>query len=163
MYKLERIENMNDVLNKKVEELELSIRAMRALRDNEIPTVGELLKWSRKDLLRLPNVGKLTVNELNYALGYLDLNLKDMEKVNLEEIKPEVVTSEEEKPEPEENPVLKQLQREMCVKARMAAELSFENIMKKESGTSIEVSNLFSEHQKVMDMYEQSIYKLFER
>lgn len=158
MYKLERIENMNDVLNKKVTELELSIRAMRALRDNEILTVGELLKWSRKDLLRLPNVGKLTVNELNYALGYLDLNLKDMEKVNPEEVKPE-----EEKPEPEENPVLKQLHREMCVKARMAAESSFENIMKKQSGTSIEVSKLFSEHKRVMDIYEQNIYKLFER
>lgn len=143
---------MNEALNKKVEELELSIRAINALKVNNITTVGDLVKWSRKDLLRLPNVGKLTVNELNHTLGDLDLNLKGMEKVKSEE-----------KKKPEKDPILKSLNYEIIAKAKEAADISLAKINNQEKYNYDEVNNLFSEHENIIKIYRDSILALWGR
>lgn len=143
---------MNEALNKKVEELELSIRAINALKVNNITTVGDLVKWSRKDLLRLPNVGKLTVNELNHTLGDLDLNLKGMEKVKSEE-----------KKKPEKDPILKSLNYEIIAKAKEAADISLAKINNQEKYNYDEVNNLFSEHENIIKIYRDSILALWRR
>ena len=56
------------MLDKNVEELELSVRAINALKNNDISTVGELTKWSSQALKRLPNVGRYTVKELKMTI-----------------------------------------------------------------------------------------------
>jgi len=141
---------MNEVLDKNVGELELSVRAINALRNNDISTVGELTKWSPKALKRLPNVGRSTVKELNQALGFLNLNLRDMKKEKIEE-------------KLEENSVLKNLNYEIITKAKEAADISFNKINSQKNYNFNEVGRLFSEHQNIMNIYRDSILGLWEK
>jgi len=141
---------MNEVLDKNVEELELSVRAINALKNNDISTVGELTKWSPQFLKRLPNVGRSTVKELNQALGLLNLNLKDMKKEKIEE-------------KLEENSVLKNLNYEIITKAKEAANISFNKINSQEKYNFNEVGRIFSEHQNIMNIYRDSILGLWEK
>ena len=48
---------MNKNLNIKIEDLELSIRVMNALIQNDIKTVGDLVQKTRDELIRIPNFG----------------------------------------------------------------------------------------------------------
>ena len=142
------------MLDKNVEELELSVRAINALKNNDISTVGELTKWSSQALKRLPNVGRYTVKELNQALGFLNLNLRGMKKEKIEEKIEEKL---------EKSSVLKNLNYEIITKAKEAADISFNKINSQEKYNFNEVSNLFLEHQNIMNIYRDSILNLWEK
>jgi DNA-directed RNA polymerase alpha subunit len=58
-----------------VDQLEISIRAYNCLRHNEINTVGELVTWTRKDLLKTRNFGKLSISEIEHELVKMGLSL----------------------------------------------------------------------------------------
>jgi hypothetical protein len=60
---------------RKIDELELSVRAFNALKANNITTVGELIKMDRNDLWRTPNLGKITFKEIEDVLSHLGLHL----------------------------------------------------------------------------------------
>lgn len=53
----------------------LSVRAQNVLRANEIETVGELIKLSRKDVLRFRNSGKVVLSEIESLLTAMGLHL----------------------------------------------------------------------------------------
>lgn len=61
-------------LDIKIEDLELSVRAYNCMEMNGIKTLGELIKWNRKDLLNLRNLGRGTLNELDQIVDYYGLS-----------------------------------------------------------------------------------------
>jgi hypothetical protein len=63
------------VLDRKVEELELSVRTAVALDRAGLRTLGELCRMSDADLLGLPNFGRKSLNEIKEILGDMGLSL----------------------------------------------------------------------------------------
>lgn len=62
-----------------VEQLDLSVRTMNALRRSNITTIGELLKMGEKELMSLRNFGQKSKEELEARLNELGLSLKGEE------------------------------------------------------------------------------------
>ena len=58
-----------------IKELELSVRAENVLKSENILTIAELVKWTKKDLLRIPNCGATTVSEIVVQLSRMGLTL----------------------------------------------------------------------------------------
>jgi len=71
-----------DILNKPVEELGLSVRALNVFRVNGIKTVSDLVKKTDTELLEMRNMGAGTLKEIRKSLGVhgLTLNMVDAEK-----------------------------------------------------------------------------------
>lgn len=64
----------NAALDIKIQDLELSARAYNCMVMNDIKTLGDLIKWNRKDLLSLRNLGRGTLNELDQIVDYYGLS-----------------------------------------------------------------------------------------
>jgi len=48
----------------RIDDLELSVRTARVLREQKIETIGDLESWTARELLRLPSFGRKSLNEL---------------------------------------------------------------------------------------------------
>lgn len=55
-------------ITERIENMELTVRATNCLRAEGITTIGELLRYSERDLLRLPGVGIKVVREVRKEL-----------------------------------------------------------------------------------------------
>jgi DNA-directed RNA polymerase subunit alpha len=64
---------MNEVLNRSVEELELSVRSYNCLKNANIQTIGDLVQKSEAEMLRTKNFGRKSLNEIKEILGSLGL------------------------------------------------------------------------------------------
>ena len=67
------INQMNEVLNRSVEELELSVRSYNCLKNANIQTIGDLVQKSEAEMLRTKNFGRKSLNEIKEILGNLGL------------------------------------------------------------------------------------------
>lgn len=67
----------DEIKNMKVEELNLPERALNVLVKNNILTVDELIKRSKKDLLNLEKFGAASLKSVEEALSKLGLKLKE--------------------------------------------------------------------------------------
>ncbi len=65
----------NHNLLKKVEELELSVRSANCLKNDNIVYIGDLVQKSESEMLRTPNFGRKSLNEIKEVLQQMDLNL----------------------------------------------------------------------------------------
>jgi len=65
----------NELKNKSISQLEISVRTFNCLKSNNIETIQQLLDYD-DFLLKLPNFGKKSFNELSEALGNHGLKLK---------------------------------------------------------------------------------------
>ena len=65
-----------ELYNKPVDQLNLSVRTMNCLRRGGIATVGELTLKTERDLLTLRNFGQKSLNEIKEKLAELGLTLK---------------------------------------------------------------------------------------
>jgi DNA-directed RNA polymerase subunit alpha len=65
---------MNEVLNRSVEELELSVRSYNCLKNANIQTIGDLVQKSEAEMLRTKNFGRKSLNEIKEILGGLGLS-----------------------------------------------------------------------------------------
>ncbi|MGY3451943.1 hypothetical protein ACVILH_004285 [Bradyrhizobium sp. USDA 4353] len=65
----------NPTLLKIVDELELSMRTAYGLKNQEIVYLGDLVQKSEADMLRLPNFGRKSLNEIKEVLAQLGLQL----------------------------------------------------------------------------------------
>ena len=85
----ERI-SFNPHLLKKVEELELSVRSANCLKNDNIIYIGDLVQKSESEMLRTPNFGRKSLNEIKEVLQQMDLTLgisvPDWPPDNIEEI-----------------------------------------------------------------------------
>src|SRR6202023_3539999 len=64
---------MNEVLNRSVEELELSVRSYNCLKNANIQTIGDLVQKTEAEMLRTKNFGRKSLNEIKQILGGLGL------------------------------------------------------------------------------------------
>jgi DNA-directed RNA polymerase subunit alpha len=62
------------VLLKKVNELELSVRADNCLKNDNIIYIGDLVQKSESDMLRTPNFGRKSLNEIKEQLASMGLS-----------------------------------------------------------------------------------------
>ena len=65
----------NKNLLRKVDELELSVRSANCLKNDNIIYIGDLVQKSETDMLRTPNFGRKSLNEIKEVLGQMSLHL----------------------------------------------------------------------------------------
>ena len=65
----------NPNLLKKVDELELSVRSANCLKNDNIIYIGDLVRYSESEMLRTPNFGRKSLNEIKEVLGHMGLTL----------------------------------------------------------------------------------------
>lgn len=65
----------NPNLLRRVEELELSVRSANCLKNDNIIYIGDLVQKSEADMLRTPNFGRKSLNEIKEVLTTMDLSL----------------------------------------------------------------------------------------
>ena len=67
--------SFNPNLLKKVEELELSVRSANCLKNDNIIYIGDLVQKSESEMLRTPNFGRKSLNEIKEVLQQMELGL----------------------------------------------------------------------------------------
>lgn len=65
----------NRNLLRKVEELELSVRSANCLKNDNIIYIGDLVQKSESDMLRTPNFGRKSLNEIKEVLTNMGIHL----------------------------------------------------------------------------------------
>ena len=65
----------NPALLKKVDELELSVRSANCLKNDNIIYIGDLIQKTEAEMLRTPNFGRKSLNEIKEVLAQMGLHL----------------------------------------------------------------------------------------
>ncbi len=65
----------NPALLKKVDELELSVRSANCLKNDNIVYIGDLIQKTEAEMLRTPNFGRKSLNEIKEVLAAMGLHL----------------------------------------------------------------------------------------
>ena len=65
----------NPLLLKKVDELELSVRSANCLKNDNIVYIGDLIQKTEAEMLRTPNFGRKSLNEIKEVLTNMGLHL----------------------------------------------------------------------------------------
>jgi len=91
--KVEQLEedlSFNKYLLRKVDELELSVRSANCLKNDNIIYIGDLVQKSETDMLRTPNFGRKSLNEIKEVLTqmglHLGMDIEDWPPENIEEL-----------------------------------------------------------------------------
>jgi DNA-directed RNA polymerase subunit alpha len=69
------MDKMSEILNRSVEELELSVRSYNCLKNANIQTIGELVQKTEAEMLRTKNFGRKSLNEIKEILANMGLSL----------------------------------------------------------------------------------------
>ena len=67
--------SFNKNLLRKVDELELSVRSANCLKNDNIIYIGDLVQKSEQEMLRTPNFGRKSLNEIKEVLAQMGLEL----------------------------------------------------------------------------------------
>lgn len=67
--------SFNPALLKKVDELELSVRSANCLKNDNIVYIGDLIQKTEAEMLRTPNFGRKSLNEIKEVLASMGLHL----------------------------------------------------------------------------------------
>jgi DNA-directed RNA polymerase subunit alpha len=65
----------NKNLLRKVDELELSVRSANSLKNDNIIYIGDLVQKTEAEMLRTPNFGRKSLNEIKEVLAQMGLHL----------------------------------------------------------------------------------------
>jgi DNA-directed RNA polymerase subunit alpha len=80
----------NPTLLKKVDELELSVRSANCLKNDNLVYIGDLVQKTENDMLRTPNFGRKSLNEIKEVLTqmglYLGMNVEGWPPENIDEL-----------------------------------------------------------------------------
>ena len=80
----------NPLLLKKVDELELSVRSANCLKNDNIVYIGDLIQKTEAEMLRTPNFGRKSLNEIKEVLTvmglHLGMDIVDWPPDNIEEL-----------------------------------------------------------------------------
>ena len=80
----------NPLLLKKVDELELSVRSANCLKNDNIVYIGDLIQKTEAEMLRTPNFGRKSLNEIKEVLTvmglHLGMDIVDWPPENIEEL-----------------------------------------------------------------------------
>lgn len=81
----EEVLHMRQLLKSKLEDMDLSVRALNCLKSAEVETLGELVVFNKTDLLKFRNFGKKSLTELDELLANLNLSFgMDISKYKLD-------------------------------------------------------------------------------
>jgi len=61
--------NVNEILSRSVEDLELSVRSANCLKNAGINTIGELVQKTEADMLKTKNFGRKSLSEIKDILN----------------------------------------------------------------------------------------------
>ncbi|MBM3756905.1 MAG: DNA-directed RNA polymerase subunit alpha, partial [Acidobacteria bacterium] len=64
---------MNEVLNRSVDEMELSVRSYNCLKNANISSIGDLVQKTEAEMLRTKNFGRKSLNEIKEILTQMGL------------------------------------------------------------------------------------------
>lgn len=80
----------NPALLKKVDELELSVRSANCLKNDNLVYIGDLVQKTENDMLRTPNFGRKSLNEIKEVLAqmglYLGMQVEGWPPENIDEL-----------------------------------------------------------------------------
>ncbi|HAD29306.1 MAG TPA: DNA-directed RNA polymerase subunit alpha [Rhodobacteraceae bacterium] len=80
----------NPLLLKKVDELELSVRSANCLKNDNIVYIGDLIQKTEAEMLRTPNFGRKSLNEIKEVLTgmglHLGMDIADWPPDNIEDL-----------------------------------------------------------------------------
>jgi DNA-directed RNA polymerase subunit alpha len=80
----------NPLLLKKVDELELSVRSANCLKNDNIVYIGDLIQKTEAEMLRTPNFGRKSLNEIKEVLSgmglHLGMDILDWPPENIEDL-----------------------------------------------------------------------------
>ena len=80
----------NPLLLKKVDELELSVRSANCLKNDNIVYIGDLIQKTEAEMLRTPNFGRKSLNEIKEVLSgmglHLGMHVEDWPPDNIEDL-----------------------------------------------------------------------------
>ena len=80
----------NPLLIKKVDELELSVRSANCLKNDNIVYIGDLIQKTEAEMLRTPNFGRKSLNEIKEVLSgmglHLGMDVEDWPPDNIEDL-----------------------------------------------------------------------------
>ncbi len=80
----------NPLLLKKVDELELSVRSANCLKNDNIVYIGDLIQKTEAEMLRTPNFGRKSLNEIKEVLAgmglHLGMDVEDCPPENIEDL-----------------------------------------------------------------------------
>jgi len=65
-----------EVLNKSIDELQLSVRSKKCLQNLDIQTIGDLLEYSEAKLMSVKNFGAVSLNEIKDKLALFGISLR---------------------------------------------------------------------------------------
>lgn len=81
----EEVLHMRQLLKTKLDDLDLSVRALNCLRAADVGSLGDLVQYNKNDLLKFRNFGKKSLAELEDLLEGLNLNFSmDITKYKLD-------------------------------------------------------------------------------
>jgi DNA-directed RNA polymerase subunit alpha len=69
------LDKQNEILNRSVEELELSVRSYNCLKNANIQSIAELVQKTEAEMLRTKNFGRKSLNEIKEILANMGLSL----------------------------------------------------------------------------------------
>jgi len=72
-------EDQNDLLNQSVNELDLSVRARKALALLNVQSIGDLVLKTEAELMGVKNFGMTSLLEIKEALDKMGLALRELE------------------------------------------------------------------------------------
>ena len=73
----EIVDQVKQALLRKVDDLEWSVRTRNCLNNDYIMYIGDLIKQSEYDLLLIPNLGRVCLEEIKEVLATMGLYLKE--------------------------------------------------------------------------------------
>jgi DNA-directed RNA polymerase subunit alpha len=80
----------NRHLLRKVDELELSVRSANCLKNDNIIYIGDLVQKTEQEMLRTPNFGRKSLNEIKEVLSqmglYLGIDIAEWPPENIEDL-----------------------------------------------------------------------------
>jgi len=137
---------MNDILNKGIEDLELSMRSMNALGMMGCKTIGDVTRREERELKRTPNLGRMSIREIKETLKNLGLRL-----------------GMEEQPKLPEKTLINDLNMDLILKVAEAFKKSSEKITAKKTYTWEEINEYLGEHEKIVKIYRDQMWNYFHR
>jgi DNA-directed RNA polymerase subunit alpha len=77
--------HMRQLLKTRLVDMDLSVRALNCLKAAEVDTLGDLVRYSKSDLMKFRNFGKKSLTELDELVAVKGLNFgMDVSKYKLD-------------------------------------------------------------------------------
>ena len=139
-----------NMLDTKIDQLEMHSRTTNALELENIFTIRDLVKKAPAELVRLPNFGRKSLGEVREVLHGMNLSLAmSSEQIDYYDgVKPT-------------DKICEDLNNTVREKAREALERSTKAIVSKNEWNNNELKDYFDHHEKILQTYKNSIQGYF--